>query len=230
MEGRLELLRHRRSGRRSLGRQPGHQDPGRQGRPGRGRDPPSRQHLRLLRRRTRRSRHVRRLPDRQEALAGLRHRSGGGLADRHRVIEGCGTLARQGPHGHHRRPLGPAGSRSHPRPPRLDQLWRFRCVLALSPATRTPARPPKPLPATTRRSHARSMRSLTEGGTAPITDGVAARCNVGRSPRVASPTVCLLATCVPAGSLDRGRVPSYAGEPETTTMDRSDRAPYVAEI
>ena len=48
LEGRLVLLRQRRARRRGMGRRPGPQDPARQSRPGRGRDPPPRHHLRLL--------------------------------------------------------------------------------------------------------------------------------------------------------------------------------------
>jgi hypothetical protein len=84
MESRLVVLQARRPRRRDLGRRPSHQDPPGQDRPSRGRHPPARHHLRLLRRRTRRSRCLRGLPDRQETVPGLRHRARRGLADRHR--------------------------------------------------------------------------------------------------------------------------------------------------
>ena len=48
VEGRLVLLRQGRARRRRMGRRPGPQDPARESSPGRGRDPPSRHHLRVL--------------------------------------------------------------------------------------------------------------------------------------------------------------------------------------
>jgi hypothetical protein len=141
LESRLELLRDRRPRRRGMGRRPGHQDPGRQSRAGRRRDPPPRHDLRLLRQGTRRRRRLRRLPHRQETIPGLRHRARRRLADRHRDNRGRMPPHRQRQNGHHRSQMGPRRSRSHPQAPRHPQQRRLRSLLDLAPGARTAARP-----------------------------------------------------------------------------------------
>jgi hypothetical protein len=53
----------------------------------------------------------------QEAVPGLPDRPGQRLADRHRGDRGRLPPPGQGPHGRHRRPLGPGRCRGHPRTP-----------------------------------------------------------------------------------------------------------------
>lgn len=159
MEGRLVVLRTRRPRRRSLGRRPADQDPGRQGRAGRRRDPPPRQPVRLLPGRTRRRRRGRRLPHRQAALPGLPHRPGTRLAHRHRSNRRRLPAHRRRPPRHNRGPMGRGRRRSHPQAPRPHQQRRLRRILDLAPAARTPAHPPGPLP---RHPHPRCLISSPE--------------------------------------------------------------------
>ncbi len=67
------------------------------------------------------------------------------LADRHRCHRGCLSAPRQGPHGHHRRPLGPRRCRSRPQDARRRQQRRLPRVLAIPRRERARPRPPFPL-------------------------------------------------------------------------------------
>src|SRR6266487_2505165 len=139
-----------------MGRRPGTQDPPRQVRAGRGRDPPPRYHLRVLPGRARRRRRVRPLPGQQEGLPRLRHRAGQRLAHCHRDNRGRGTLARKGQNGHNGRKMGTRRRRGHPETPRPERQWRLRRLLALPPPPRARTHPPRQIP---RRAHPRSVTS-----------------------------------------------------------------------
>ena len=127
VEGSLVILRQGRPRRRELGQRAGGQDPARQGRPGRGRDPPPCHHIRLLARRARRRRHLRRLPHRQESVPGLRHCPRRRLANRHRGNRGRLPSPGQRQNGHHRGQMGTRRSRGHPQAPRPhhQRYWRY---------------------------------------------------------------------------------------------------------
>ncbi len=73
-------------------------------------NPATRHPLRVLRHGTQRRRRRRNLPDQQEALPRLCHRSGSRLADRHRHHRRRLPTPRQRPLRHHRRPMGPRRS------------------------------------------------------------------------------------------------------------------------
>jgi hypothetical protein len=112
-----------------------------QGRPGRGRNPPPRHHLRLLRHRTRGRRLLRRLPHRQGTVPGLRHRPRRRLADRHRSNRRSVPSPGQRPNGPYRGQVGPGRRRGRPQAPRPHRQRRLRPVLALPPAPGTQAHP-----------------------------------------------------------------------------------------
>src|SRR5206468_10274167 len=107
-------------------------------------------------------------PHRQAGAAGLPHRPGPWLADRHRRDRRGLPAPGRRPAGHHRRPLGPARRRGRPQAARTVDQRRLRRLLALPPRPGTPTRPPGPLPAAARprRLISRSLRwSHTQRGT-----------------------------------------------------------------
>ena len=163
VEGRLDVLPVRRSGRRDLGRRPGPHHPDRPRGRRRRHDPTPSRRSRLPRPRTRRRRRSRGLPHPQGPVPGLRHRPGQRLADRHRHHRRRRSAPDQGPDGHHRCPLEHPRSRSRPPAPRRHRQRRLRRVLAIPPAAGTTPQPPRPLPRT--RSCSLTLTSLQKSHT-----------------------------------------------------------------
>jgi hypothetical protein len=79
-------------------------------------------------------------------LPRLRDRSRERVADRDRDRRGRVQTFGEGPHGHHRRPLGPRRRRSDPQATRHQSQRGFRGLLGLPPQPRTTPRPRSPLP------------------------------------------------------------------------------------
>ena len=98
-------------------------------------------------------------------LPRLPHRPPERLADRDRRHRRRLPTPDQGPHGRHRRPLGPARRRSDPQTPRDPQQQRLRRILDLPPRPRTP---PQPRITLRQRHHPpRRVTSLRESRAAP---------------------------------------------------------------
>jgi len=137
------------------------------------------------------------------------------------------STRRQGPDGHHRRPLGPGRRRSRPAATRPDQRRRLRHLLDLAPDPRTPPNPPDPLP----RSHPGGLPRFTPEEPHPFykaprhsDDLVSGRCRTTKVPtaRRKSTTAVPLSLATAAHGISRSRPsPSNPNETGPTPVRRS---------